>query len=89
MSTYKPFRFKFFLPEARVLSDAEIETLAAAKAAGTQDGLWLEIRCPDASCLDDDGRITLPPQTREKEGFFLNLFCPRDSCEVVQGTDLP
>ena len=89
MSTDKPFRFKFFLPDARVLRGAEIEDLAAARSNETQDGLWLEVSCPDASCMDDEGRITLPPQTRELEGFFVNLFCPRDSCEVVQGTDLP
>lgn len=89
MSKDKPFRFKFFLPEARLLSDAEIENLKTPKPAEGQDGLWVEINCPDASCLDEQGRITLPSQAADREGFFLNLFCPQGSCEIVQSTDLP
>ncbi len=27
--------------------------------------------------------------TSGKKGLFLNLFCPEDSCEVVESTDLP
>jgi hypothetical protein len=88
-----PFQFKFFLPDARLLSESEIDRLPAdkiraANAAG-KDGLWLEISCPDRSCLDTDGRITLPTQESEGKGFFLNLFCPEDSCEIVQSTDVP
>lgn len=93
MSNQKPFRFKFFLPGARVLSENETDSLPAekiqsVKAAGSE-GLWLEINCPDGSCLDSEGRITLPVQESEGEGIFLNLFCPEGSCEIVQGTDLP
>jgi hypothetical protein len=93
MNDKKPFRFKFFLPDARVLSENEIDSLPAekvqsVKAAG-REGLWLEINCPDGSCLDADGRITLPGQKSKDKGIFLDLFCPEGSCEIVQGTDLP
>jgi hypothetical protein len=93
MSNQKPFRFKFFLPDARVLTESEINSLPAEKVqsvkATGRKGLWLEINCPDGSCLDSEGRITLPVQESEDEGIFLNLFCPEGSCEIVQGTDLP
>jgi len=93
MNDEKPFRFKFFLPDARVLSGDEIDRLPAekvksVKAAG-REGLWLEINCPDDSCLDAEGRITLSAKESEDKGIFLNLFCPEGSCEIVQGTDLP
>jgi hypothetical protein len=88
-------RFRFFLPEARVLGKDEIanlppEKLQAAKT-GDGDGLWLEIVCPDESCIDSDGNISIPAKgadTSHDKGVFLNLFCPDDSCEVVQPTDL-
>jgi hypothetical protein len=96
MTDKKPFQFKFFLPNARVLSDTEIENLSAdkikAERAGYSEGLWLEISCEDRSCLDEEGRLRLP--TRESEGtkgkgFFLELFCPEGSCKVSESTDLP
>jgi hypothetical protein len=86
------FRFLFFLPNTRVLSKREIENLPDdkkyyAEVAG-KDGIWLEIECPDRSCLDTEGRITLPVNPPAGKGFFLNLFCPENSCEIVQVTDL-
>jgi hypothetical protein len=93
MTNEKPFKFKFFLPNARLLNQVEIDQLPADKhraagAAGT-DGLWLEITCPDRSCLDADGRITLPTQESEGKGIFLNMFCPDGQCEIVASTDVP
>ena len=93
MNDKKPFLLKFFLPDARVLSESEIDSLPAekvqsVKAAG-KEGFWLEINCPDGSCLDADGKITLPVQKSKDEGIFLDLFCPEGSCEILQGTDLP
>jgi hypothetical protein len=92
----KTSRFRFFLPDARVLRQDEIAKLPQEKLqaveTGGREGLWLEIVCPDESCIDDDGNISIPAKgidTSEKEGFFLNLFCPDDSCEIVQSTDLP
>jgi len=97
MTNVKSSRFRFFLPDARMLGKDEIANLPpeklAAVASGGRDGLWLEIVCPDESCSDDDGIITIPVKrlddTSGKKGFLLNLFCPEDSCEIVQGTDLP
>ena len=79
-------RFTFFFPDARVLSDPEIAALLADKkqAADTDQrkGVWLEVFCPDASCVSDDGRITLPAvgtQSGENKGTkssysFLDLY---------------
>lgn len=56
MSKENPFQVKFFMPDARLLSENEIERLSAEKAksagADEQSGLWLELTCPDRSCLD-------------------------------------
>lgn len=87
---------KFFIPDARVLSEAEIAALPAERkqAAGTpkKEGVWLEIHCPDASCVADDGRISIPAEgvePVEKKGIWLNLFCPEGSCELEESTELP
>lgn len=93
MTNNKPFRFKFFLPDARLLTENEIKSLPADKlrsagATGTE-GLWIEINCPDRSCLDAEGKITLPTQESEGKGIFLKLFCPEGSCEIVESTDVP
>ena len=96
MTDTKSSRFRFFLPEARVLGKDEIaslppEKLSAVEAGGRQ-GLWLEIVCPDESCIDESGNITIPAKGMEKSGeggLYLNLFCPEGSCEIVQSTDLP
>jgi len=89
-------QFTFFFPEARVLSGLEVEALppekrqAAAKSG--QQGVWLEINCPDNSCISEDGKITVSAvgtEAKSKRGVWLNLFCPEDSCELRQSTDLP
>ena len=89
-------RFTFFFPDARILNEAEIAAIPAEKRAAveseTREGIWLEINCPDASCVGDDGRITIPAVgagTSAEEGTWLNLFCPKGSCEISQMTDLP
>ncbi len=89
-------QFTFFFPEARVLSGAEVEALppekrqAAAKSG--RQGVWLEINCPDRSCISEDGKIIVSAvgaEAKSKGGVWLNLFCPEDSCELRQSTDLP
>jgi len=89
-------RFTFFFPEARVLSREEVEALppdkrqAAAKPG--QQGVWLEINCPDKSCISADGKITVSAAGTEanaKDGIWLNLFCPEGSCELRESTDPP
>lgn len=89
-------RFTFFLPDARVLNEAEIAAISAERkgAAGSdkKEGIWLEIYCPDDSCVGDDGRISIPAvgaESDDKKGIWLNLFCPEGSCELNQMTDLP
>ena len=96
MTAENTSRFRFFLPDARLLEKDEIANLPPEKLssvrAGNQEGLWLEIVCPHESCIDENGNITIPTKGGElskKKGFFLNLFCPEDSCEVIQSTDLP
>lgn len=96
MTDSKPSLFRFFLPNARLLGKEEVANLPPEriKAAETyrQDGLWLEIACPYESCIDEKGNITIPAKEiapQEKTGLFLKLFCPENSCEVVQSTDLP
>ena len=88
--------FRFFLPQARLLEQDEIAALPPEKLksaeASEQKGLWLEITCPDESCIDDEGNITIPARGTDmsgQKGAFLNIFCPDGSCEVVQSTDLP
>ena len=89
-------RFTFFFPDARVLNEAEIAAISTEKKEAAEsekkEGIWLEIYCPDASCVGDDGRITIPAggtESAEKRGIWLNLFCPEGSCELNQMTDLP
>ena len=96
MTDLKKARFRFFLPGARLLEKIEIsnlppERLKAAETAGS-DGLWVEIVCPDESCIDKNGNISIPAKDvgeSDKKGLFFNLFCPEYSCEVVHSTDLP
>jgi hypothetical protein len=94
MSDNKPFKFKFFLPDARLLERDEIRDLEKEMPdsvdAAESEGLWIEINCPDRSCLDEQGQLTLPAteQAHETEGVFLNLFCPEGRCQVTQSTDI-
>jgi hypothetical protein len=87
-------RFRFYLPDARLLEESEIANLPPEKKSAAEtggQGLWLEIACPDASCIDDQGNIHIPAQGVEakQKGTFLKLFCPEGSCEVIRPTDLP
>ena len=89
-------RFKFFLPDARVLSADEITALPADKKTAAQatgkEGLWIEIYCPDTSCLDEKGHISIPSTgkaTEKEKGTWLKLFCPEGQCEITQSSGLP
>ncbi|MFO8084512.1 MAG: hypothetical protein R6U27_09350 [Desulfobacterales bacterium] len=88
--------FTFFCPGARVLNDNEISELSPEKKQAAEQtgnkGLWLEIKCPEGTCVDDSGRVMIPTaeaQVKGKKGIWLNLFCPEDSCEVHQSTEIP
>jgi hypothetical protein len=85
-----------FFPDARCLSGAEIAQLLPEKKklaeASGKKGAWMEVFCPDDSCLNKDGHIVLPIRGTEsegKKGFWLNLFCPEDECVIEEGTRLP
>jgi hypothetical protein len=89
-------RFTFYFPVARVLSNAEVADLPAEKKQAAEStgkrGIWLEIDCPDQSCVNSDGNVTIPAartEAAEKKGVWLNVFCPNDSCEMNENTALP
>ena len=89
-------RFTFYFPEARVLSNAEVAGLSAEKKQAAEStgkrGIWLEIDCPDQSCVNSDGNVTIQAagtDAPEKKGVWLNVFCPNDSCELHESTALP
>jgi hypothetical protein len=85
----------FFFPGARILSEQEAASLPdekkqAAAAAGRK-GVWVEIDCPEGSCIED-GKITVPAAGAagaEGKGYWMNLFCPEDSCKISEGSALP
>lgn len=95
MSHHNHYKFKFFLPDARLLKDEEIADFKATSGSPGPDaqknGLWIEIGCPEGSCLDGGGRLRLPVSGGQSQGkgVFLNLFCPEGSCEIVESTDVP
>ena len=95
MASLTTSHFKFFLPNARLLDNSEIANLPPEKRkvaeSGRQKGVWIEIACPDESCIDEDGNITITTRgldSASNKGIFLSLFCPDDSCEVTETTQL-
>ena len=64
--TAEKSRFRFFLPDARILEQSEIENLPPEKLnsvnAGDRERIWLEIKCPNESCIDDKGNISIPAE---------------------------
>jgi len=95
MADQNPYRFTFFLPQARVLRDDEVAQLSIDKRkaveAGERAGLWLELSYPEAFKRDAKGRLVLPvaEPDADKKGTFVQLFCPNDSCRITEPTDLP
>ena len=53
----------FFLPGSRSLSSAEISDLPEEKRkaaiASGREGVWIEVPCPDGSCMKKNGKIVL------------------------------
>ena len=95
MTHHDKHKLTFFFPGARVLSGSEAAALPpekqkAAEAAG-KAGVWLEVHCPDGSCVGKDGKVTLQAAGaagKPDKGLWLNVFCPEDSCLWKGGTDL-
>jgi hypothetical protein len=95
MSHHDKTNFTFYFPNARVLGEKEVSALPgekkkAAEAAG-KSGVWLEVHCPEGSCVGKDGKVTLEAvgaETQKDKGIWLNVFCPEDSCLWKGGTDI-
>jgi hypothetical protein len=95
MTHHDTHRFTFYFPQAKVLSSAEVASLPAdkRKAAETsgREGVWLEVHCPEGSCIGKDGKITLQAagiSGKSDKGLWLNVFCPEDSCLWKGGSEL-
>jgi hypothetical protein len=75
------------------MTEQEINSLPADKVrsgtASGKKGLWIEIPCTDRSCLDADGKLTIPTEASEGKGTWLNVFCPEGACEITASTDVP
>ncbi|MDD2603629.1 MAG: hypothetical protein RBR20_08295 [Desulfobacterales bacterium] len=95
MNTKTKSRLKFFIPEARLLTEDEKAALPKDKkdAVSGKPGLWIEVLCPEGACSVEGDRITLPSGTAAEtggaRGIWLNLFCPDNQCELRSYTDLP
>lgn len=95
MNTKTKSRLKFFIPEARLLTEDEKAALPKDKkdAVSGKPGLWIEVLSPEGACSVEGDRITLPcgtaAETGGAKGIWLNLFCPDNQCELRGYTDLP
>ena len=57
-----------------------------------EGGLWLEVFCPDESCLREEEHVNIPAKQASEEegkGTWLRLFCPEDHCLLREPTDVP
>ncbi len=87
-------RLKVFLPNVRLLTDQEIQNLPEQKrqAASSDPGIWVEVACPEDSCLTVGGKVSLVAEgyvPEETRGLWLSIFCPENRCEIFEPTDLP
>jgi len=84
---------RVFIPTARLLSAAEIKALPVKdRQPAGDEGLWVEVACPDDSCTIDGGHICLPaalPSSKKDKGAWLKIFCPEDRCYFDSAADLP
>ena len=84
---------KVFCPDARCLSEAEVESLPKAQkeAMADKEGLWMEVFCPDGACATGPEHFWSPAESGESDGkgAWLKAFCPDDACLVEENTDLP
>jgi hypothetical protein len=54
------------------------------KATENKDGLWLEVFCPDESCLlPEEAPVNIEKGEAPdgSSGDWLKIFCPGGSCE--------
>ena len=87
---------RVFVSRARVLSEEQRGKLSEQEQAFEKSahdrGVWLELFCPDDACLTEEERFSIPvlcEDLKVKTSVVLGLFCPGNSCEVVESTRLP
>jgi hypothetical protein len=85
---------KVFCPNARCLTEEEVAALPEekrklAETAGDK-GLWLAVEWdPESDSHERKTSAKSGSAGGQEEGFWLNLFCPDDRCEVDEPSDLP
>jgi len=86
---------KVFVPGVRPLSGDALKDLSESEKAFAKEceerGVWLEVFCPEDSCLSEEERIKLVAfceESGKKADLWLKAFCPGDSCEVLEPTQL-
>ena len=55
-------------------------------------GIWLQVFCPDDSCLLEEERIKLRSfcdDSGEKHDLWLDTFCPDGNCDISETSRLP
>ena len=86
---------RVFCPHTRSLSAEEIASLPPderKKAEAGDEGMWLEVQCPEEKCLIGDHKVTIEVRgvkAKEAEGLWHRLFCPEDRCLAESATDIP
>jgi hypothetical protein len=86
---------RVFLPKARVLSQQELGSLSEHEKSFEKEckdrGIWLELFCPDDTCLLEEERIKLPvfcEHPGHKHSLWIDIFCPGGSCDVHEPSKL-
>ena len=86
---------KVFVPNVRPISGEALKDLSETEKAFAETcedrGIWLEVFCPEDSCLSEEERIKLVAfceESGKKADLWLRAFCPNDSCEVFETTQL-
>jgi hypothetical protein len=88
-------RLSHFFPDRGFEQRRDIRPLrgqAEGAEKSGREGVWLEVPCPNGSCMKKEGKVVLEAVTaghKEEKGIWLNIFCPEDSCLWKGGTELP
>ncbi len=95
MKREKKDRVRIFCPYARSLSQEELSSIPAdlrQRAEAGDEGVWLEVRCPQEKCLVGDHEVKIEIrgiEDSEREGLWHKVFCPEEICLAESATDLP
>jgi len=88
--TNTTLRKKAYLPSVGALSAEEFKNYPDKDCENK--GFWLEVFCPEDSCLREEERIKLVDfceDSEEKQDLWLEAFCPESSCEIFEASELP